>query len=125
MTKKSSRYQINSLRAALQGMAYALKREVNFRIEVAVGIVAVVLGVALSISQIEWLILVLTIGVVLALELVNTGFERLADAQIAHFDPQIKIAKDVSAGAVLIASIMSVAIGFWLFVPRIVDILVY
>ncbi len=116
------RYQINSLKAALQGIGYALRHELNFQIESALAVGAVVLAVVLNLAQREWLILILTIGLVLSLELVNTGFERLADANTPKFDPQIKIAKDVSAAAVLVASIAAAGVGFWLFLPRLLQI---
>jgi len=116
------RYHINSLKAALQGLSYAIKHELNFQIEVTLGTLAVLLGVALGITQLEWLILILMIGLILGLELVNTGFERLADANTPRFHSEIKVAKDVSAAAVLMASIAAVAVGFWLFGPRLAEI---
>jgi diacylglycerol kinase len=112
------RYHVNSLKAALQGLSYAIRHELNFQIEVACGVIAIVLGIVLSITQLEWLVLILMIGLILGLELVNTGFERLADVNTPRFSPQIKIAKDVSAAAVLLASIAAAAVGFWLFAPR-------
>ncbi|MFO0704506.1 MAG: diacylglycerol kinase family protein [Candidatus Andersenbacteria bacterium] len=117
-----SRYNINSLKAALQGLGYALRHELNFRIEVGLGVLAVLLGAVLGIGLDEWFILMLMIGLVLSLELVNTGFERLSDVQTPHFDPQIKIAKDVSAAAVLVASVAAAAVGFWLFIPRLLAV---
>jgi diacylglycerol kinase len=119
---KPSRYNINSFKAALAGLRYAFVHEVNFQIEVVLGSIAVLLGAALGINLDEWLILMLMIGLVLALELVNTGFERLADVNTPRFHPQIKIAKDVSAGAVLVASIAAAGVGFWLFAPRLLAV---
>ncbi|MFH0830489.1 MAG: diacylglycerol kinase family protein [Parcubacteria group bacterium] len=115
---KETRYNVNSLAAALAGLRHALTHEVNFQVEAVLAVLALVFGIILGLTHLEWLILVLTIGFVLALELVNTGFEHLADVNTPRFHSGIKIAKDVSAAAVLLASITALAIGVWLFVPR-------
>ncbi|MDE7230728.1 MAG: diacylglycerol kinase family protein [Oscillospiraceae bacterium] len=68
-----------------------------------------------SFSAEKWAILLLTCGSVLALEIVNTAIERLADKVSPEKDTLIKAAKDCAAGAVLIAAIFAVVIGFFLF----------
>lgn len=120
--KGETRYNVNSLAAAFAGLRHAFRYEVNFQVEVVLAVLAVVLAIVLRITRVEWLILALTIGFVLALELVNTGFERLADVNTPRFHPGIKVAKDVSAAAVLLASLAALAVGVWLFVPRLADI---
>lgn len=73
----------------------------------------------LHISAGEWLWIVLAIGIVWYSEAVNTAIERLADAVTLEHDPKIKIAKDCAAAGVLIASMIALAIGLIIFVPRI------
>ena len=77
------------------------------------------LGFALGIGPMEWLWIILAIGVVWYSEAVNTAIERLADAVTLERDPNIKIAKDCAAAGVLVASALAVAIGPVIFVPRI------
>jgi diacylglycerol kinase len=73
----------------------------------------------LSVSAADFLFLVLAIAWVWFAEAVNTAIERLADAVTLEHHPEIKVAKDVAAAAVLIASITSVAIGITILVPLI------
>ena len=68
----------------------------------------------------EWLVVVLCITVVLTLEMINTAIEKLCDVVQPDYHPQIKIIKDIAAGAVLIAALGSIIIGAIIFVPKII-----
>ena len=83
----------------------------------AASIGAIVIGLLLDVDRSDWLWLVLAIGMVWFAEAINTALERLADAITVEHDPQIKVAKDCAAGAVLIASIIALLIGLLIFVP--------
>ncbi len=104
---------------ALAGIATAIREEFNFRVHLGAAVLAVVLALVLKISWIEWMILILVIGVVLAMELVNTGIEKLADLYSREHHPQVKMIKDLAAGAVLVAAIAALIIGAMIFLPRI------
>jgi len=114
------RYRILSFKYALEGLAIALKDQPNlkFHLLAAAGVIA--LGFIFSISSFEWLILSLTIGFVVALELTNTAIEEIVDSFTSEVHPAAKKAKDVAAGAVLAASITAVIVGIIIFLPYII-----
>ncbi|MDB5327334.1 MAG: diacylglycerol kinase [Phycisphaerales bacterium] len=86
----------------------------------AAAAVAIAIGAVLSLSRIEWIILIGTILLVLSLEAMNCAVERVVDLASPDYHELAKQAKDLAAGAVLIASIGSVVIGAMLFVPKII-----
>lgn len=77
----------------------------------------VALGVYCSVSRVDWMMLIVAIAFVLIAEAINTALESTCDAVSLQFRPSLKIAKDVAAGAVLIASIAAVALGAMVFKP--------
>jgi len=101
----------SSFRNAWNGV-YALAREErNFRVQLTIAIAAITLGGVLQIVIWKWALLLLTIGWVLVAEAVNSSFEHLVDLLHPQQDPLAGKAKDIAAGAVLIASAISVMIG--------------
>lgn len=111
---------MRSFRFALAGLAYLLRTQRNARIEVAIGLIAILAGAVLGLSPAEWGVLVLTISVVLVLESLNTALELAVDLASPRIDPKAKAAKDLSAAAVLIAALGSIAVGVALFGPKLV-----
>ena len=103
---------------AFEGLAVMLRTQPNFVIHGCAAIIAVGVGLLLRLSPPELALIVLTVALVLVLECVNTALESLADVASPDFHPLIKRAKDISAGAVLIAAIASVAVALLLFVPH-------
>ena len=103
---------------AFQGLKTAVKNEPNFRFHVIAGIIVVLAGFLFKFSAWEFAILTLTIGFVLILELINTTLEALVDLVSPEIQKEAKIAKDVSAAAVLISAILAVIVGLFLFLPR-------
>ena len=91
----------------------------NFRIESFVAAVVVGAGAVLGIDRVEWLAIVLTIALVLILEAMNTALEHAVTLASPAFDAHARAAKDVSAAAVLIAAIASIAVGAIVFAPRV------
>jgi diacylglycerol kinase len=83
---------------------------------------AVALGFFLSLSMGEWIALVLCIALVLVAELLNTAIEYLCDALHPDLHPEIGRAKDVAAGAVLIAALAAMTVGAILFLPKLWDL---
>lgn len=110
---------INSFKFALEGIETEFKKGRNFRIQIGMGIVAILFGLILKISTTEWFDLIIVIASVLILELINTAIESMVDMISPEVNPKAKIAKDVSAGAVLVASLASVAVGVLIFLPKI------
>lgn len=112
-----------SMGHALDGIRYTTSHERNFRIEIIFAIVATAASFILKVSIIEWAILVLVIGMVLALEMVNTSIERCVDLVTKDYKELAKYAKDIAAGAVLVMSMFSIIIGIIIFLPKIIEIL--
>ncbi len=108
----------SSIRYASQGLSYGFRSQRNFRIHLMMGAIAVALGFWLQLKFIDLAVIVLTITAVLVLELLNTAIEAVVDLAIGRrFHPLARIAKDCSAGAVLIASISSLCIAVLLLLP--------
>ena len=114
---------IKSFSNAAHGMAFLFKSQLNARIELIIAFIVIVFGFLLKISYAEWTLILLCIALVLALEGINTAIEIFADKLHPGFDENIGKAKDVAAGAVLIASIFAAVIGFIIFVPRLLSLL--
>jgi diacylglycerol kinase len=108
---------------AFDGLKAAILRGRNFRIQIAIGIAACVLGTIVKLSFPEWLDLVIVITLVLILELVNTSIEALVDLISPEIQEKAKVAKDLAAATVLVASIGSLIIGMLLFLPHFISIL--
>ena len=112
---------IESVDHAIDGISYTANHERNFKIELFMMVAVLIAGVYFKVSKIEWLILLLTIGNVLTLELINTSIERCVDLVTKDYHELAKNAKDISAGAVLIMSIFSVCVGIIIFLPKILE----
>ncbi len=110
-------------KAALVGLARTIKSEINFQVELAIAFLVIIVGLILSLSFMEWAVITLTIMVVLGFELLNTAFEHLGDLQKPRLDNVVKLAKDISAGAVLIVSLGALIVGLLIFVPHLLTIL--
>ncbi len=120
--KFSFRKRVKSFKYAFNGIATLLKEEHNSRIHLFFAIMAVVAGFYFKISNTEWLVLILTIAIVFAMEFINSAIEALADKVSPEKDPLIKKAKDVAAGAVLITASASVIVGIFIFGERIYNL---
>src|ERR1035437_9427114 len=119
MSKKQS--LLNSFKISILGLGSALKEERNFRIQFLIGAVVIFFMMIFRLNSIEKSILILMILVVLSLELINSQIEKFLDLIQPEHHPRVKIIKDVSAGAVLLSIIGSVAIGVLIFLPHIIN----
>ena len=108
---------------AFKGIDDVIEHEPNMKIHVVVAILVVIMAFILKVSIIEWIILVLLIGAVLAAETINTTIENLVDMYTKEYDEKAKIVKDTAAGTVLIFAITSAIIGLIIFVPKIICLL--
>ena len=115
--------RLRSFRHAFAGLLFVLRSQHNAWLHGVVTVLALVLGVAVRLSADEWCLLVLAIAVVWVAEAFNTGLEVLADTVVPERHPTVKIAKDVAAGAVLLASLGALVIGCLLFVPRLAAVI--
>lgn len=121
---KKKKYSIKrffkSFAYALEGIISAFKTEQNLLVQTIFGIIVVILGVILKISNIELVIVILTCGLVITLELVNTAIEYVVDMAMPQIHPLAKIAKDVAAGAVLVTSLTAFIVGLIIYLPKII-----
>lgn len=102
---------------ALHGVIHAFKSERNFRIQIALGFLAIFAGVGLQITRIEWLFLIVAIVSVLVGELCNTAIEKMANIVSPGHNELIRHVKDMMAGMVLLLSIGAVIVGMLIFLP--------
>src|SRR5919197_329120 len=93
----------------------------NMRIHFAIAVAVLVVAVAVRVSRLELIALLLSIAFVLVAEMINTAVEGTIDAATTSFDPMAKLAKDIAAGAVLIASVTAVAVGYLVFAGKAAD----
>lgn len=116
----------SSVKTFLQGFQYAFngmrilitERNIKFHLVAAVAIIAA--SIYFELNRLEWVIILLCIGIVLSVEALNTSIEMLCDYIQPEHDSKIGLIKDVAAAAVLIVAILSVIIGIMIFLPKIV-----
>ena len=116
-SKDRSENVLQSFRFAFAGIVHAVTQQRNVRIHFLTAAVVVVLAGLLKVSLVEWAVLVLTVGFVVVTEMVNTAIEAVVDLVSPDFHELAKVAKDVAAGAVLVAAVAAVIIGSLIFVP--------
>jgi len=117
---KTSSNVLISFKYAFSGISYVLNTSRNFKIQLIFAITSLMIGFLLQISLSNYVLLIATIMSVLILEIINTSIESIVDLVVKkEFSSLAKISKDTSAGAVLLASINSVIIAVYIFVPKI------
>lgn len=120
--KTKTKKLINSFKYALQGFASSFRTERNMKIHVVATILVIILGIYLKLNLIEWSIITIAIVIVISAELFNTAIETIVDMVSPQKNEKAKLAKDISAGAVLILAIGSAIVGFIIFLPKIIAI---
>ena len=118
---KSRPSVIESFNFAIEGVIHVLRTQRNMRIHFGAAVVVIVVSVAVGVSKIELIVLLLSIAFVLIAEMINTAIEGTIDAATTSFDPMAKLAKDIAAGAVLIASVNAIAVGYLVFAGKAAD----
>jgi diacylglycerol kinase (ATP) len=106
---------LQSFNYAFEGVIHVLRTQRNLRIHFAAATAVLVLAFAYDVSKLELIVLLLAIAFVLITEMINTAVEAAIDVATTSFDPLAKLAKDIAAGAVLIASTVAVIIGYLVF----------
>jgi diacylglycerol kinase (ATP) len=116
--KNLLREEKDSFGHAFRGLFYTWETQRHLRVHLALATLAVFLGLILRLGATEWAVLALTIALVLSLELLNTVVEAVVDLVTPDYHPLARVAKDVAAGAVLVSAMGGVAVGAFLFLPR-------
>lgn len=115
----SKKFRVISFKYAFQGIMAALQEEPNLKFHFLAGLLVIIISFFLQISKQDWVIIILLIGFVVAIELTNTAIEAVVDAFTEKEHPGAKLAKDISAGAVLAAAATATIIGIMIFLPYI------
>src|SRR5256885_2214901 len=106
---------LDSFNYAFEGIIHVLRTQRNLRIHFLAAVLVFGGAIALGVTRSQLIALVLAIAFVLVAEMLNTAIEGVIDVSTTSFDPNAKLAKDIAAGAVLIASIAAVAVGYLVF----------
>lgn len=117
--KVKSKKLINSFKYAIQGIFSSFKTERNMKIHIFIMFLVIAFGIILKINKYEWIICVLCFAIVISGELFNTAIETVVDMVMPYKNDKAKIAKDISAGAVLALAIGAAIVGVIIFVPKI------
>lgn len=108
---------MRSLTHAGKGILYTLRNERNFQVELTIAGTVMLLTLWLPVSRFEVMILILVSVLVLVLELINTAVERVMDILKPRVHPYARVVKDVTAGAVFVASFGAIILGVMIFSP--------
>ncbi len=119
--KKFIHRRVNSVKWAWSGLWRFFSTETHAVLHLISAVIVVVLGFLFDVTPLEWVALILAIGLVIQAEIWNTVLEKVADFVQAEYDLRIKVIKDLSAAAVLWCACVAIVIGFLVFTPYVLD----
>ncbi len=124
MTKYKSQGLRSTFRNARKGVRLALKSEMNIRIHIVIAFFVILAAILLGLCSVEICVLLLTIAAVISAEMFNTAIEFSLDALFHNkYSRLVGMAKDISAGAVMFVTVISIFVGCFIFIPAIYSIL--
>src|SRR3569623_1283673 len=103
---------LDSFNFAFEGIIHVLRTQRNLRIHFAVAVAVLILALIVDVTKMELIALLISVTFVLIAEMLNTAVEAAIDIATTSFDPMAKLAKDIAAGAVLIAALNAIAVGY-------------
>jgi diacylglycerol kinase (ATP) len=112
---------VQSFNFAFEGVIHTLATQRNMRIHFCAAALAMGACLVLGVSRLEFALVIFSAAFVVAAEMLNTAIEAAIDVATTSFNPLAKVAKDVAAGAVLVATFNAVAVGYLVFAPAIGD----
>jgi diacylglycerol kinase (ATP) len=115
MNHRRAQTILESFNFAFEGIIHVLRTQRNMRIHFLAAVVVLVAALAVGVSKLELIALLLAIAFVFITEMINSALEQAIDVATTSFDPLAKLAKDIAAGAVLIATVNAIAIGYLVF----------
>ena len=110
----------DSFSHALEGIINTIRVERNLKIHFMIMVCVIMVGLIVKLSVYEWIVCIVLFGLVISAEMFNTALEKTMDYINENYDEKIRFIKDASAGAVLVLSIASAAIGLIIFIPKFV-----
>lgn len=108
---------VDSANVAIEGIIYAVKTERHMRYHMIAAAAVLVLSLFLNVTRIEFILLSIAIVIVLLSEMINTAIEVMVDMITEEYHPLAKIAKDIGAGVVLLASIGAITLAYFILYP--------
>ena len=111
--------RLKSTNHALRGIKLFLKTTHNAWVHLFFTVLVVYLGFVLKISSIEWILIILVVGLVILFEMINTAIEIDIDLTSPNYHPYARDTKDVAAGAVSVAVVIAGIVGIMIFLPKI------
>ncbi|MBK6346327.1 MAG: diacylglycerol kinase family protein [Bacteroidales bacterium] len=111
----------SSFSAAFRGLFLVIRTERNVRIHLFAALLVTTAGFIFGISKTDWIIILLLFAMVITAEMINTAIEKLADVAEPGFSNKVRDLKDISAGAVLWMSMVSIIIGIIIFAPEFLE----
>ena len=120
--EKNKRKFTSSVRDCINGFKFININEDNFKREIFLGIIALLISYILKISKLEFIIIIIMIGLVLTCEVINTAIERLVDLVSPSYNKLAGEVKDIMAFAVLLMCTISLVIGAIIFIPKIISL---
>lgn len=113
----------SSLNNAYSGLKKCIESESNAKFHLIATIFVIVAGIFFQLNSTQWLFILAAVCLVWITELFNTAIEILFDFSQPEIDPRVKYAKDISAGAVLVAAIFSLVVGALIFIPPLIKMI--
>ena len=110
-----------SFKNAFEGLSWAFRTQPNFKIHAICALIAIGVGWYVELSSLEWILLLFVIVWGISAELVNTALESVVDLITTEWRREAKIAKDVSAGAMLTVAVGAIIFAFFLLIPKLVQ----
>ena len=120
--REHDRRLVESFNYAIEGLTSALQNEKHMKFHILSAILIVILAILTNASKVEILLVSISVAFVIITELINTAVEALVDLISPERHPLAKLAKDVAAGAVLVAAINAICVGYLLFYDKLLDI---
>jgi diacylglycerol kinase (ATP) len=111
----------DSFNYAFEGIIHVLRTQRNLRVHFAIAFVVLILALVVNVTKLELIALLISVTFVLIAEMLNTALEAAIDIATTSFDPMAKLAKDIAAGAVLIAAVNAIVVGYLVFAGKVAD----
>ena len=112
---------LDSFNYAFEGIIHVLRTQRNMRIHFLAAAAVLIAAIAIGVTRLELIALMISIAFVLIAEMINAAIEGAVDVSTTSFDPNAKLAKDIAAGAVLIATANAVVVGYLVFSEAVQD----
>lgn len=113
---------IQSFKIGIIGIFDTIRKERNIKIGLFITLVLVIISIFLKLSTIEWIVVILTSGLVITLEFINTALEYTVDMAMPNIHPLAKLSKDTMAGAAVFMVLVAFIIGLIIYIPKIVGL---